>query len=82
MKAILVLAGLTLIAYGVIVLLITFGFATQVDPNLKGTAWRAAVLARLFGNLIVGLVLSALGLVGGIGLTLWARFGQGGGPPE
>lgn len=82
MRALLVLAGLTGIAYGLMVLLITLGFAAQVDPDLSGAAWRAAVLDRLTGHLKAGLLMAAVGLLGGIGLILYARFGARDKPPE
>ena len=75
MRAILVLIGMTAVAFGVIMLLITVGFAVQVDPALSGAAWRAAVLAKLTGNLAVGWLMGAVGLVGGVILIVLARRG-------
>lgn len=82
MRAILVLVSLGLIVYGVLVLLITLGFATQVDPALTGPAWWAAVRAKLSGNLVVGLIMGAVGLLLGIGLFVYARFFAGEAPHD
>lgn len=82
MRALFVLAGLTGIAYGLIMLLITLGFAAQVDPALTGAAWRAAVLTKLAGNLRVGLFMGVGGLLAGIGLIVYARYVVRGEPAE